>query len=70
MKLGNKKISSKAVLSLTSNRIEGSVSSLKLNEMKSFFKKNNFRENDKSIIKKLFLEANKNKFIVEIKNTI
>ncbi len=62
-----KKVKSEAVLSLTSSKIKGSISSLNSKqEISNFFKVNQLSESHILLIKTLFEEAKQNKFIAKI----
>lgn len=62
-----KKIESVAVLSLTSSKLKGSVTSTdKKTDISAYFTKNKFTTSQIKLIKEVFEEANQNNFIVQL----
>jgi hypothetical protein len=62
-----KKIKSEAILSLTSTKINGSITSLSTKkEMTNFFEVNKFSPPQILLIETIFKEAKRNKFIIKI----
>ena len=62
-----KKIKSEAVLSLTSTKLKGSITSLNTKkEISTFFEDNNFSTLQISLVETIFAEAKQNKFIIKI----
>lgn len=67
VRLGNKNVSSRAAVRLTSSRLEGSISSESdIKNLESFLQTNSFNANQKGFVKKLFEEARENNFVVII----
>lgn len=67
--IDDKKVKCKAVLSLTSNKIKGKITSLnKLKEVKEFCDKNAMNLSQISNVVTILNEANKNNFLIEIKS--
>lgn len=62
-----KKIKSEAILSLTSTKLKGSITSLSTKkEISTFFEDNNFSTLQISLVETIFAEAKQNKFIIKI----
>ena len=62
-----KKIKSEAILSLTSTKLKGSITSLNTKkEISTFFEDNNFSTLQISLVETIFAEAKQNKFIIKI----
>jgi VWFA-related protein len=67
VRLGDKNVSSRAAVRLTSSRLEGSISSESSGvDLENFLQTNRFNTNQKGFIKKLFEEAQENNFVVII----
>jgi VWFA-related protein len=67
VRLGDRKVSSRAAVRLTSNRLEGSISSESdAKDLENFLQTNRFNTNQRGFIKKLFEEARENNFVVII----
>lgn len=67
VRLGDKNVSSRAAVRLTSSKLEGSISSeSEVQELENFLQTNRFNINQKGFIKKLFEEARENNFVVII----
>jgi len=65
--IGGKKTSCKAILSLTSTKLEGSITSLNAKkDIQTFFEKNNFSSQQKLLVESIISEAKKNRFIINI----
>lgn len=68
--INGKKTASEAVLSLTSTKLKGSITSSNTKkEIHSFFENNNFSSQQKSLIESVISEAKKNKFIIKIQHS-
>lgn len=67
VQVGNEKVSARAVLRLTSSKIEGGISSeSNEQEVESFLQTNRFNSNQKGFVKMLFQEARENSFVIKI----
>ncbi|MGI8494016.1 MAG: hypothetical protein ACR2L1_01725, partial [Pyrinomonadaceae bacterium] len=66
-RVGNESVSVRAVLRLTSSRIEGGIASdSELKDVEDFLQINRFNTNQKGFITKLFQEARGNNFVIKI----
>ena len=71
VEVDNKNIISNSVLSLTSSLLKDEINSRSsINEIETYFKLNKFSKTQIEFIKKLFIEANDNDFIIHIKYSI
>jgi hypothetical protein len=67
VRLGNKNVSSRAAVRLTSSKLEGSISSESPEkDLENFLQTNQFNANQSGFIKKLFQEAQQNNFVIII----
>jgi hypothetical protein len=68
--INGKKTASEAVLSLTSTKLKGAITSSNTKkEIHSFFEKNNFSNQQIIFVESVISEAKKNKFIIKIQHS-